>query len=223
MTGIEVTLILIGVIFLLGSFFVAEKLSDKELNKIAELSEKEIKTVAERELSRVSGELEDKLDDLVVEAVAHAESSMDKETNQKILEIGEYSDTVLTNMNKTHNEIMFLYGMLNDKHTELTELAGEAASLESKLGEKIEESKAEIELEEELAAELVIPAVDTVSVEEHVESVPEGNHNDMILSMYRQGKLPVEIAKELGLGIGEVNLVLGLFRGETKSETEILS
>ena len=37
--------------------------------------------------------------------------------------ISEYSDTVMENMNKTHNEIMFLYNMLNDKHTELTGLA----------------------------------------------------------------------------------------------------
>ena len=29
----------------------------------------------------------------------------------------------MENMNKTHNEIMFLYNMLNDKHTELTGLA----------------------------------------------------------------------------------------------------
>ena len=28
-------------------------------------------------------------------------------------------------MNKTHNEILFLYNMLNDKHTELTGLASQ--------------------------------------------------------------------------------------------------
>ena len=48
---------------------------------------------------------------------------MEKETNEKIMAISEYSDTVMENMNKTHNEIMFLYNMLNDKHTELTGLA----------------------------------------------------------------------------------------------------
>ena len=32
--------------------------------------------------------------------------------------------------------------------------------------------------------------------------------------MYRDGKTAVDIAKELGLGVGEVKLVIGLFREE---------
>ncbi len=39
--------------------------------------------------------------------------------------INEYSNTVIESMNKTHNEILFLYNMLNDKHTELTGLASQ--------------------------------------------------------------------------------------------------
>ena len=39
--------------------------------------------------------------------------------------INEYSDTVLDSINKAHNEIMFLYSMLNDKHDELTRLSGD--------------------------------------------------------------------------------------------------
>lgn len=40
------------------------------------------------------------------------------------------------------------------------------------------------------------------------------NHNQRILNMYRDGKTAVDIAKELGLGVGEVKLVIGLFREE---------
>ena len=40
------------------------------------------------------------------------------------------------------------------------------------------------------------------------------NHNQRILDMYRKGKTDVDIAKELGLGVGEVKLVIGLFREE---------
>ena len=43
MTGVEWMLLLIGSVFMVGSFFVAEKLSPSELNKIAELSESELK------------------------------------------------------------------------------------------------------------------------------------------------------------------------------------
>jgi DNA-directed RNA polymerase specialized sigma24 family protein len=42
------------------------------------------------------------------------------------------------------------------------------------------------------------------------------NHNKEILSLYEQGESAVEIAKKLGLGLGEVKLVIGLYKGELK-------
>ena len=39
------------------------------------------------------------------------------------------------------------------------------------------------------------------------------NNNERILKLNAEGKSVVEIAKELGLGIGEVKLVIDLFRG----------
>ena len=48
MTAIEVALLLIGVVFILGSFFVLEKLSPTELSRVAELSEEELRIVMDR-------------------------------------------------------------------------------------------------------------------------------------------------------------------------------
>ena len=39
------------------------------------------------------------------------------------------------------------------------------------------------------------------------------NNNDKILRMYKEGMSNVDIAKELGLGVGEVKLVINLFKG----------
>ena len=44
------------------------------------------------------------------------------------------------------------------------------------------------------------------------EEVKE-NNNDRILSLHKQGVSNVDIAKELGLGVGEVKLVISLFKG----------
>lgn len=49
---------------------------------------------------------------------------------------------------------------------------------------------------------------------EVVQAGEQNNHNQMILEKYRDGKSAIEIAKELGLGVGEVRLVIGLFREE---------
>ncbi len=40
------------------------------------------------------------------------------------------------------------------------------------------------------------------------------NHNEKILRLHKLGKSPKSIAKELGLGVGEVKLVIGLFKQE---------
>lgn len=45
MTGVEITLILVGIIFVLVSFFVQEKLTPKDVQEITRLSEKELKII----------------------------------------------------------------------------------------------------------------------------------------------------------------------------------
>lgn len=41
-----------------------------------------------------------------------------------------------------------------------------------------------------------------------------GNSNDIILQMHKNGSSIIEIAKQLGLGVGEVKLVIDLYQGE---------
>lgn len=43
-------------------------------------------------------------------------------------------------------------------------------------------------------------------------SKQQGDEKNKILELYRNGKSELEIAKELGLGIGEVKLIIGLFK-----------
>ena len=114
MTGVEITLILVGIIFVLVSFFVQEKLTPKDVQEITRLSEKELKIIVERELKNANDKVEDAIDAVVEQSQENAKRLMEKETNEKIMAINEYSNTVIESMNKTHNEILFLYNMLND-------------------------------------------------------------------------------------------------------------
>jgi DNA-binding NarL/FixJ family response regulator len=47
-----------------------------------------------------------------------------------------------------------------------------------------------------------------------VQSGLSSNNNSQILSLYSQGKTIIEISKLLGLGQGEVKLVIDLFKGK---------
>lgn len=230
MTGIEILLLVIGVIIFIASFFITEKLTPGELGKIGELSNPEIERVMECELQRVSAEIEGKVQAAAEEALLSAEQSMEEECSEKMNTIREYSDTVLESMNKTHNEIMFLYSMLNDKHAELTKLSTDLQELASSLEKKDEEIAnrlmQDVTLEgmgfEQSAAALPEDIMQPESMPEqkketeHEKAEEESNHNDAILELYREGKSSMEIARTLALGLGEVQLVIGLYEGKRK-------
>ena len=136
MTGVEILLLVIGVVFFVASFFITEKLGPGELSKIGELSRNEIHQVMEREVRKVSRDIEEKVKIQADEVLIRSERSMERECNEKIMAISEYSDTVIESMNKTHTEIMFLYSMLNDKHAELTDLSSRLQELAHDLRKK---------------------------------------------------------------------------------------
>ena len=239
MTGVAWILLLIGVVFMIGSFFVTEKLSPSELNLIAELSEEELKRIIDRGLKNAETRIEDAIDEQVDQSSEKVDRSLEKVTNDKIMAISEYSDTVIESMNKTHNEIMFLYSMLNDKHTELTGMAADLQRLAADVRSLEEKAPltAPQAASERAAAVSAASAVTPVSVEtadtteretaaapaEQKEEMPEteetkqeGLHAE-ILKLKKLGMTEVQIAKKLGIGIGEVRLVNGLYRGESDS------
>ena len=142
MTAIEVGLLLIGVVFLIGSFFVTEKLSQSEIGEIAKLSETELQTVIERELEIASAKVSDMVDDSVDLSLNKIQRSLDKETNDKMMAIQEYSDTVLKDLEKTNKEVTFLYSMLGDKHNELQDSIAKMNELTQECDELREQIKA---------------------------------------------------------------------------------
>ncbi len=129
MAGVELILLLVGCIFMVGSFFITEKLSPSELNKLAEISEDELKNIVNRQVENAGVKIEEAIDERLEASMDRVDRALEKETNEKIMAINEFSDTIVENMNKTHSEIMFLYSMLNDKHVELTGMVSDLQRL----------------------------------------------------------------------------------------------
>lgn len=101
-------LIAIGTVCLIASFIIPNtEEKQPEITTPAELSDEnkariqeEIQKLIERELSEIE---------------ERTEASLDKISNTKILEMSDYAKTVIDQINKDHNEVMFLYDMLNEK------------------------------------------------------------------------------------------------------------
>lgn len=248
MTGVELILLLIGSVFMVGSFFVTEKLSPTELNKIAELSEGELKKIIERGLDNAGVKIQDAIDSQLEASADKVDRALEKETNDKIMAISEYSDTVVESMNKTHNEIMFLYSMLNDKHTELTGMVSDIQKMAADVRNMQEnmpvippvQTAAAVQTTTTVQTPRAVPASARAKIQpttarqtetvrqapvpesavvkeekkEPVKQTKKDNSNRKILALYKEGLKDVEIAKKLGMGVGEVRLVIGLYRGE---------
>lgn len=223
MTPVEITLIIIGIVFVLGSFFIKDKLSRKDLDTITDLTEKELKIIVDKQLQDANHKVVDFVDEAIDATSDKTKRDIERTTNEKIMAINEYSDTVLDSINKSHNEVMFLYSMLNDKHSELTGLCGQLQRYSDKIQTMIEEENL---LEKTQEASETGAVVETVSMVKETEEKPEmdsvseihtseQNHNIRILELHNSGYSDVDIAKELNLGLGEVKLVIGLFKGES--------
>ncbi len=215
MLAVEIVLIIIGVAFLIGSHFIEERFSDKDLQEIAKMSETQLNIIVEKQVKQARTQVEDSVDEIIEDTLAVTKRGLEKETNEKIMAVSEYSDTVLDTMNKTHNEIMFLYSMLNDKQAEITETVG---ALQKYTPPKVEATNNIVETRNEImstsvASEEAVSYAQFSDMDGKQESIFL-NKNEQILSLHKEGKSEVEIAKALDCGLGEVRLVLGLFTEE---------
>ena len=270
MLGLEIVLVAVGIFFIIISFRITESLTQKELEHLGHLSGDELKKIVDNELKSATIDIDHRIDDVIDESMEKVEIAMDKETNSKIMAISEFSDGVIDKINQNHEEVMFLYSMLNDKHAQLTEFAGQIEQMTGELYSRAEEKRIEEKRVEEIRVkeptpEPVIPsetvvnhhgtrpftnfdsfdeseailntskitkreAIDISESEEEVApppaTVPKAmpvpdqtavnktlNHNGEILRLFEEGKDIMQIAKELKLGMGEVKLVVDLYKG----------
>ena len=319
---LEIVLLIIGgAIFVLS--FVLPKNKEEMDAETRKFAKEQIRTLLDRELAVVQSKIEDTVSDTIEESASETERTLKKMTNEKIMAISEYSNTVIEDINKNHKEVLFLYDMLNDKHatiksavTEVEKSVGEAVQTakdieisaretakEVKSSEEAAKRAADIANRVEKAAEMIQgkvdesrdevaslmemqsvsevyssdienPAMNTKDEKEEADSdvildskieaeetaVPVemqeeaaeseddfvqgittgapkiifedeneenpqfrvvepqdvSNSNERILSLHEEGMSNVAIAKELGLGVGEVKLVIDLFEGASR-------
>lgn len=275
MTGLEIALLTIGLIVIVASFVFSSKSDGDTIHNVKDV------TFTDKQKEDIKKQIMDILDEQIENVKEQTEISLDKLSDQKMLEMNEYSDTILQEINRNHNEVMFLYDMLNEKKKEINNTVRDMNVTKKEIEKSKTVPKKQTVIDsikdmsedtggfmasEELLREeqkdvdtrkkdilnqldAVVEAVsDDVSADlEAVEKKPKkrtstgrtaakrmketvkketlrednrdpkafetGNNNEKILQLSKEGKSNVEIAKELGLGIGEVKLVIDLFKG----------
>ena len=278
MNTTELILLIAGALVFTISFLLPTgKKEKKEEGAEVRIPEEELREKIEGEVREAQQKINDIVEETVKYSMEKTERVMEKTSNEKIMAINEFSNTVLEQIGKNHKEAVFLYDMLNDKHDKLKNTVSEAMTVEGKLKEELEQAKfSPIQAERvtvlpdltaESGAGAVAPAASSMAetgaeagnarkrksadgaakeparkrkpssaktkAEEAAQSENQAdrketakhvdvsmaaagkngsrNNNEKIRELHKAGKSNMAIAKELGLGIGEVKLVLDLF------------
>lgn len=228
----EIILLIAGAIIFILSFLIP----DRKEALSGTFGEEEVKELVSRELEAVRNHVDEVVEEAANYAVEKTERSLERLSNEKIMAVNEYSETVLAQINKNHEEAVFLYDMLNHKHeslkgtmAEVTRTVKEAEETMAELGRL--SPKPELPAPEEAAEEMRMQpqafspepesvqetkAIGQSGLEESEDDSKiveqEKNNNEKILALYEEGKDALTIARQLGLGVGEVKLVIDLFQ-----------
>lgn len=283
-TVAEIIILIAGAILITVSFFVPDKGNNILEGADLTIDDETIKGIVDEQVKKAKESIDEAAKLSVSDGKDKLERYMDRLTNEKMMAVNEYSDTVIQQIHKDHEEAVFLYDMIDNKHTQVKNTAAELTQLQKdvkRLSESIENKTTASSAYEQPTTVAHIPeaepvkavaepvteapvitetpsddfvslAADAIEVteteavaapkdkpkkepkartkskpEEAVNDGPIGNenvelmfdsdmgsmnNNDKILALHKEGKSNMAIAKELGLGVGEVKLVIDLFK-----------
>ena len=202
--------------------------------------------MTDEQKNKIKQQIDTIIDDQVNGLSEKTEVALDKISNTKILEMNEYAESVLGEINRNHNETVFLYDMLNEKAKEIKTTVKDANNTKR----QVEKIHAEVKASDDVPADNNTDAVNESKKQEkdsmdtkdiakerltalnkknnekikssegkrkvnrQVEKLdPDMSSNEKILKLNEMGVSVKEIAKQLNLGIGEVKLVIDLYKG----------
>lgn len=240
MNAIEIFLIVAGIICVIVS--VVMNFSDQSDKKEVTVST----DLTDEQKNKIKQQIDTIIDDQVNGLSEKTEAALDKISNTKILEMNEYAESVLGEINRNHNETVFLYDMLNEKAKEIKTTVKDANNTKR----QVEKIHAEVKASDDVPADNNTDAVNESKKQEkdsmdtkdiakerltalnkknnekikssegkrkvnrQVEKLdPDMSSNEKIMKLNEMGVSVKEIAKQLNLGIGEVKLVIDLYKG----------
>lgn len=113
MIAIEIILIIVGIICVIVSLVM--NFDNKEDNTGSDIPSE----LSEEQKNKIKQQIDKMIDEQISGVAEKTEASLDKISNTKILEMNEYAESVLGEINRNHNETVFLYDMLNEKAKEI--------------------------------------------------------------------------------------------------------
>lgn len=210
MTPLVIILILIGSGILIFSSFLVDKSSQNEAIYSNLVNPKEL-TIGE--IEEIKKKIEAIVSEITEDTLEKTEDKLNHISNEKIIAVSDFSNQVIEKIGQNHDEVIFLYNMLNEKETELKEVLKNIDKAKNQLKEidtkepaaKNSKSKKPQPMQNDSKENKA--SVNTENLKQDFFN----NNNQKILELYSQGFSIIDIAKTLELGQGEVKLVIDLY------------
>ncbi len=220
MIAAEVVLLIIGFISISVSFFVGNKRRSTYDPETMEPQEGARDIWTPKEESMVREQIDEILEQEKETVIAETTQSLNKKSNDKIMEFDEFSSQLLEKINHNHEEVVFMYNMLGEKEKELKDMMSKKPDDNKK---KVQGNPESEEARSSAPTPVKVNKSDqTEKAKKKSEPKPsagsgaraeKGSTNEKIVNMYKQGKSVLDISKELGIGQGEVKLMIALYGG----------
>lgn len=188
---IEIILILIASILLISSFVLPQKIVKEE--SFNPTGDSEIRKQIQHELDNMHAELETIVSDLNESMEAETKRKLEYLANEKIMAIHEYSDQVMDSIHKNHGEVMFLYGMLNDKENDIKQLLEQLSDFKASANNSIGNEKKIVGVNKQMNMSSQRDSLAVFSNEKNLESIDAemeelGINLDSAFSFMEEGK-----------------------------------
>ncbi|MDF2589392.1 MAG: hypothetical protein K0S41_3233 [Anaerocolumna sp.] len=230
MTPLVIILILIGAGIIVFSCFLIDK-SDSSgySNKTIE----QIQEMTAIQMQEMKKSLNSFANDVMNETYDKADDKLSELANNKIIAVDDFSNQILAKISQNHEEVVFLYNMLNEKENQLKDLLKQVdgapnISLQPVIlnNDSIKNEANAIPNNKNNNAKKLkndkkkdnISKADKKTNDNKInlilkdDMMDENNNNRKILELYSEGYSIVEISKMLELGQGEIKLVIDLFK-----------
>ncbi len=117
MTVMGIVLLIVGALLFIASFIIPD--NRRDMGKSSKAMGLKLDRMIDERVEQVKGRLSDVAGVAREEEELRAKRELERITNEKIMAIEDYSKVVMDEIEKNHQEVMFLYDMLDNKSADL--------------------------------------------------------------------------------------------------------
>lgn len=219
MTTTQIILLILGIAILIISFFVVDR--NEELENEVSLNFPS-KQMTEEEMLSIKHQIRQLAEEEIANGIENTKETLSKLSNETIMAVHDYSEQVLAKIEHNNDEVVFLYSMLTNKEEEYKKICNKMETAQKENAYQGYEQKTRDPMETlNDTKELVLnPNEEKEQSSKELDKVEDEvrGKTEAILKLHNQNYSVLDISKKLGIGQGEVQLVIGIYGKNRKKD-----